>query len=154
LEKINQSHALRRLERSIVLEQRQTHHDVREPFFASGIGNLLHVLDQSRDVQKLRNGGHFFGLLVDHQGCSDAAVRMTTAAYLPPFSFGSMDQIGEVRKSSHQRNREPIPRWLCNADLFFHVARHMRQSISLSKAPVRRYVFITTCKGNRLKGNK
>ena len=84
---------------------------------AAGVGDLLHVVDEARDVQELRNRREFLRFLVDHQRRADAAVRVAAAADLAPIGSGSVDQIGEIRERAHQRKREPVARRFGDADL-------------------------------------
>ena len=85
----------------VVLQKGQAHHDVREPLAAVRIRDVLHVLDQTRDVKELRHGGHLLRLFVDHYGRADATVRMTAAAHLSPFVLGAVDNVCKIRERSH-----------------------------------------------------
>src|SRR5215510_9191307 len=105
----------------VVFQKRQPHHDVRHPFTARGVGDLLHVLNQTRNIKKFRYWSHFFVFLVDHHGRADATIRVTTARHLAPLRLWSMDEVGEISKRTHQRKWEPIARRLGNANLVLHV---------------------------------
>src|SRR6185295_15091878 len=84
-----------RLVRVVVLQKRQTHHDVRHPLAARRVSDLLHVLHQTRNVQELRNWPHLFVFLVDHHGRTHTAVRVTTAGNLTPFRLWTVNEIRE-----------------------------------------------------------
>src|SRR6266478_1723304 len=77
----------------VVLEQRQAHHNIRHPLAARRVGNLLHVLDKARDIQKLRHRPHLFAFLVDHYRGANATVWVTTAGDLAPFCPWAMYKI-------------------------------------------------------------
>ena len=63
---------------------------------------FLHVRDQTRNVQELRDRRHFFRFFVDHHRRSDTAVRVTTAGNLSPFGVGTVNEIREIGKGAHQ----------------------------------------------------
>jgi hypothetical protein len=84
-----------------VLQERQTHHQVRHPLATRCVRDLLHIFDEPRNVQKLRHRTHLFEFFIDHHRGADAAVRVATAGNLSPFSFGSVYEIREVSEGSH-----------------------------------------------------
>src|SRR5437868_1684057 len=79
LEQLVKSELRGRLVWVVVLQKRQTHHDVRHPLATRSVGDLLHVFNQSRNVQKLRYWPHLSGFLVDHHCRANTAIRMATA---------------------------------------------------------------------------
>src|SRR2546422_11771076 len=72
----------------------------RSPFFAAGIGDLLHITDEPWDVQELGDRSVLLGFFVDHHRRAHAAVGMAAAAYLTPVGTGTVDEIGKDRKST------------------------------------------------------
>src|SRR6185369_3825239 len=133
-----------------VLQQRQTHHDVRHPFTASGVRDLLHVFHETRYVQKLRHWTHLSVFFVDHHCRADAAVRVTTARNLAPLGIRTVNEIRKVRKGAHQRKREPIARGFGNTNLVLHVVRQVRERVTLLQTTLRSDLFVTAGKRNRL----
>src|SRR5258706_3881255 len=79
LEEIVERQTLRPLERFVILEERESHHKVREGFAARRIRDSGYVLDELLRVEEARNRRPFFGLFVDHDSGADAAIRVATA---------------------------------------------------------------------------
>src|SRR5215211_153088 len=104
-----------------MLQQREAHHQIRHPLTTSSISNLLHVFDEPGDVEELRYWTHLTRFFVDHHCCADTTIRMAATRDLSPLSFWTMDQVCEVSKSSHQRQREPVASRFCNSNLVLHV---------------------------------
>ncbi len=119
-------------------------------FAAVGIGDVLHVRDQSLDVQELRHRRHFFCFLVDHHRRADAAVRVAAAGNLSPFGLRPVNHVGEIGERAHQRKREPIARRFGDADLFLHVQRQVRQRVTLLQAALFGDVLVAAGERNRL----
>src|ERR1051326_56577 len=102
LEELIQSKLRRRLVRVVVLQERQTHHDVRHPLATRRVSDLLHVFHETRNVQKLRHRTHLFEFLVDHHRSTNTAVRVTAAGNLSPLSLWTVNEVREVGKRAHQ----------------------------------------------------
>src|SRR6185436_2368515 len=144
----------RRLVRVVVLQKRQTHHDVRNPLAARCVGDLLHVSDETRNMQKLRHRTHLFVFLVDHHRRADATVRVASAGDLSPFGVWTMYKIRKVSKRSHQRQREPIARRFSDTNLVLHIVREVRQRVALLQTTLRSDLFVATGERNRLERQK
>src|SRR5258705_10012333 len=114
-----------------MLQQRQPHHDVGHPLSARGVSDLLHVLNEARDIKEFRNRSHLLAFLINHHCRSDTAVWMTATRNLTPFCLRAVYQIREIGKRSHQRQREPITSWFGDTDLTLHIVREVRQRIAL-----------------------
>ena len=71
-------------------------------------------------------GNGFLRVLIDHHRETDAAVRVTAAVQLAPIRLRTVRQIGPVGEGAHERDREPVPRGLAEADLVLHVMRKVR----------------------------
>src|SRR5262249_40892417 len=93
LHDVHQSQAWRSAERVVILEQRESHHRVGEPLASAGIGDFLHVVDKTWNIQELRYGRKLFRLLIDHHRGSDSAIRVTTATDLSPIRAGPVHEI-------------------------------------------------------------
>ena len=85
-----------------MLEQRQSHHQIRHPLAAGGVRDLLHVFDQARNVQELRHWTHLASFLINHDGRAHPAVRVTTAGDLAPIGIRPVHEIRKVSKGAHQ----------------------------------------------------
>ena len=118
------------------------------------IGEFPYIRYETRHVQELRHRGHFIGLLVDHQGGADAAVRMAAATDLAPLGLRTMHQVREVREGGHQRKREPVARGLGKPRLLFHVMGQMRERVALLHPPLRSDFLIPTREGDRLESHE
>ena len=94
--------AVRCTVRVVVLEKGEAHHQVREPFAAVRVRDVLHVRDQSLDIQELRHRSHLLCFLVDHHGRADAAVRVAAARNLSPFALRPVDHVRKIGERSHQ----------------------------------------------------
>ena len=154
LQQVHQRQAGGCLERLVVLEQREPHHQVRKHLAATGIRDFLDISHQPRNVQELRHGCPLVVFLVDHECGPDAAVRMAAATDLAPLGLRAVDQVGEVREGAHQRDWEPVARRLGDPKLLFDVQRHMGERVALAQTPFRRDVFIAPGKRDRLEGDK
>ena len=131
LHHVGQLEVGRRLERIVIAQQGERNTHRRQELAASRIVDPGQILRQALRVQERRNGGEFFGFLVDHHRHADSAVRMAAAAQLAPFRGGSVDQIGEVGEGAHERDREPIANGFAHVHLVLHVVGQMRQRVAL-----------------------
>jgi len=102
LEQVVQLQPLGPRERSVVFQQRQRHHEVREALPARCVGNVRHVLGQLHRVQEPRNGRPFLRLFVDHQRRAHTAVRVATARQRAPLRFPALDHVRETRKRADE----------------------------------------------------
>src|SRR6185369_147655 len=102
LEELVKRELRRRLVWIVVFQEREPHHEVRHPLAARRVRDLLHVFDETRNVQELRHRTHLFEFLIDHHRGSDTAVRVTTAGNLAPLGLWTMYEIREVCEGSHQ----------------------------------------------------
>ena len=94
--------AVRSSVRVVVLEQSEAHHQIREPLAACRIGDVLHVLDESLNVQELRNRSHLLRFFVDHHRRADTAIRVAAARHLSPFRFRPVNDVRKIGERSHQ----------------------------------------------------
>ena len=101
--------------------------------------------------KKLRHWTHLARFLVNHHCRAHAAVRMATARDLAPFGLRSVNQIREIRKGAHQRQRKPIARRLCDTNLILNIVRQVRKRVTLLQPALRRDLFVAASKRNRLK---
>ena len=107
-----------------------------------------------RRVEEARNRRPFFGFLVDHQRCADAAIRVAAAGKRTPLRIRAVDQVREASESADERNREPVARRLDFADLRADVLRQMRKRVALADAAFRSDFFVAPGEGNRLEGHE
>src|ERR1043165_7592551 len=61
-----------------------------------------------------------------------------------------MDQVREVSKGAHQRQREPVTRRLSDTNLVLHVVREVRQRVALLQTQLLGDLFVTAGERNRL----
>src|SRR5580692_10157916 len=101
-------------------------------------------------MQELGDRNVFLGVLVAHNGHTDTAVRVATAAKLTPIRSRPVNQVCEIGEGAHETDGEPIANGFANADLIFDVVRQMRQRIALSLAAFVRDGFVATSEGDRL----
>ena len=137
-----------------MLQQGQTHHEVGEVLVARRVGDLLHVLHQTGDIQKLRHRRLFLRLLVDHDRRPNAAIRVAPAAHLPPVGLRAVHQIGKVGEGPDQRDRKPVARRLGDPHLLLDVARHVRQRIALPVTPLVGDLLVAPGERDGLEGHK
>ncbi|MCG3162575.1 MAG: hypothetical protein JMDDDDMK_03854 [Acidobacteria bacterium] len=144
MQQVGQLEVGRRAERVVVLQQRQRHHRHREFLAARRVRDLAHILDQTRNVDEIRDRRHLFGFLVNHHRRADAAVRVAATAHLSPFAVRAVSHIGEIGEGAHQRDREPVFVRIGDADLFAHVVSHVRERVTLAQAAVVGDVFVAS----------
>src|SRR4029077_18296080 len=154
LEKIVERQALGSLEGFVILEERQSHHEVGESFAARCVGDGGDVADKLLSVEETRNWRPFLSFFVDHDGGADAAIGMATARERAPLRFGAVNEVGEPSESGDKRDREPVARRFTLADLAAYVLRKMRKSVALAQAAFRGDVFVAAGKGNRLEADE
>ena len=121
--------ALRCTVRVVIFEKREAHHEVREPLAAVRVGDVLHVRDQSLDVQELRHRCHFLRFLVDHHGRADAAVRVAAAARPVPIRSQARERRPRNRRtlpSSESGNQSRVGSVIPTC--FLNVVREVRQA--------------------------
>src|SRR6185437_11440891 len=91
-----------RVERAVMLQKSQSHHDIRRPLAARRVSDLAHVLHEPRYIEKSRDRAHLFGFFVNHYCCANTAVRVAAAGNLSPVRFRTVHQIGKISERSHQ----------------------------------------------------
>ena len=74
----------RRLERVVVLHQRQRHAEHRQSAAARGVVDVTQVLGELIGVQERRDRHGLLRFLVDHDGHADAAVGVAAAGEVAP----------------------------------------------------------------------
>ncbi len=150
LKQIDQAERARRLVGVVILEHRQREHEVGELLAASGVRDLLDVLDQLRNVQEQRHGRPFLRFLVDQHAGAHAAVRVAAAAHRAPVRFRPVRKIGEFRERADHRNREPVASRLDFSDLAADVLGQMRKRVALLHAPLGSDFLVAARERNRL----
>src|SRR6266700_31403 len=137
LEQVVESETLRSLERVIVLQEREGHHEVRETLAAGGVGDGGDVLDELRSIQEARDWRPLLGLLVDHHGRAHAAVRVAAAGERAPLRFGTVNEVREASEGADEGNWEPVARGFDLADLPADILGEVGKGVALAEAALR-----------------
>src|SRR6266849_1602442 len=154
LEEVVKREALRSLESLVILEERQSHHEVGEGFAARSVGDGGNVPDELLRVEEARNRRPFLGFLVDHDRRADAAIGVAAARESAPLRIRAVDQIGETSEGGDERDGEPVAGGFHFADLAADVLRQMRKGVALAEAALRSNVFVAASEGNRLEADE
>src|SRR6266481_7761805 len=154
LEKVVQGQALGSLERMVILQESQSHHEVGEGFAAGGVGDRGHVLHELLGVEETRHRRPFLGLFVDHDSGADSAIGVAAAGERAPLGIGTVNKVGEPSKGGDERDREPIAGRLNLAYLLADVFREMGKRVALAQTAFRGDVFVAAGERNRLEADK
>src|SRR5208282_1118754 len=146
--------ALGPAERVIVLQESHSHHEVREFLAASRVGDGGDVLGELDGIKEARNGRPFLGVLVDHHGGADAAVRVAAAGERAPLGFVALHHVRESCERADERDGEPIASGFDLTYLSADVFREMRKRVALAETALRSDVFIATGERNRLEADE
>src|ERR1700687_1888714 len=154
LEKIVEGQTLGPLEGLVILEERQSHHEIGEGLTSRRIGDGGNVADELLGVKEARNRRPFLGFFVDHDRGAHAAIGVAAARKRSPLGIRSVDEVRESGKGGDERDREPVAGRLHFADLTADVLRKMRKGVALAEAALRGNVFVAASEGNRLEADE
>ncbi len=138
----------------VVLQERQRHADERESLAAGGVVDLGDVLGKLHGIEERGDRHGFLGLLVDHDGGADAAVRVAAAGDLAPVAIRSVDEVGEVGEGADEADGEPVADGLADAGLIFDVMGEVREGVTLGGATLVGDLFVPASEGDGLEGEE
>src|SRR6202042_1538902 len=115
----------------VVAEKREGDADDGEPLAAGGVVDAGDVLGETVCIDERGDRYSFLGLLVDHEGHRDAAVRVAAAGELAPVAVGSVDEVGPVGEGGHEGDGEPVAGGFAEAGLVLDVMREVREGVAL-----------------------
>ena len=150
LQQIDELEVGRRLERVVVLHQRQRHTYRRQEFAPAGVVDVFQILGDRLRVEERRDRDGLLRLLVDHHRHADAAVRVAPAREIAPFRARPVYEVSPVGERAHERDREPVAHRLAETNLLLDVVRQVRERVALRGAAIVRHFFIASRERHRL----
>ena len=142
------------MERPVIAQQRQGHHDAGKPPPAPRVCHRLHVLGELRDIQERRHRSPFLRFLVDHHRGAHAAIRVAAAVQLAPLRVLSLHVVGKIAERAHQGNGEPVACRLDLPHLLAHVLGQVRECIALLQPPLGGDILIAPGEAYRLEAHE